>query len=114
MSKDERRVKLDTAIEKNIHQLIRNISEGMFDAVQLDCRKRNIPVEPEVLTHILKTAQIVISGLELQNMDAFHRNIKALLDDYAGEDEEGSLAKLSEATVLPKSRHNQKPVTPSG
>jgi hypothetical protein len=83
----QQRAKLDTAIEREVHRLVKSISEGVYDSVQLYARKNNLPVEPEVLTHILKTVQIVISEYELKNMDSFHNGIKRQLDDYVGDDE---------------------------
>lgn len=82
----EQRLKLNTAIEREVHRLIKSISEGVYDGVQLYARKNNLPVEPEVLTHILRTVQIVISEHELKNIDRFHGNIKRHLDDYIGDE----------------------------
>lgn len=93
----QQRAKLDTAIEREVHRLVKSISEGVYDSVQLYARKNNLPVEPEVLTHILKTVQVVISEYELKNMDSFHNNIKRQLDDYVG-DENPNTA-LMEASV---------------
>ena len=42
---DENRVKLDTAIEKEVHKLVHSISEGVYDRVQLQARKQNLPIE---------------------------------------------------------------------
>lgn len=83
---DPQRVKLDTAIEREVHRFVRNISEGVYDRVQMYARKNSLPVEQDVLNHILKTVQVVISELELKNIDAFHSNIKRELDDYTGEE----------------------------
>jgi hypothetical protein len=80
------RVKLDTAIEREVHRLIKNISEGVYDGVQLYARRNNLPVEPELLSHILKTVQIIINEHELKHIDSFHNNIKQQLDDYTGDE----------------------------
>lgn len=93
----EQRAKLDTTIEREVHRLVKSISEGVYDSVQLYARKNNLPVEPEVLTHILKTVQIVISEYEFKNIDSFHNNIKRQLDDYVGD--ENPTAALVEASV---------------
>lgn len=93
----QQRAKLDTTIEREVHRLVKSISEGVYDSVQLYARKNNLPVEPEVLTHILKTVQIVISEYELKNIDSFHNNIKRQLDDYVGD--ENPTAALVEASV---------------
>lgn len=82
----DQRVKLDTAIEREVHKLIHSISEGVYDRVQLQARKQNLPVEPEVLTHILRTVQIAITEFELKNIDSFHANIKHHLDEYVGDE----------------------------
>lgn len=103
----EQRAKLDTTIEREVHRLVKSISEGVYDGVQLYARKTNVPIEPEVLTHILKTVQIVITEHELKNIDTFHSNIKRHLDDYTGDN---SLTRLStEVVTHPKGR---KPATP--
>lgn len=83
---DQRRVQLDTKIEQEVHRLVKNISEQMYDKVQLYARKNNVPVDAEVLTHILKTVQVVISEIELNNIDQFHSRIKTVLDDYTGDE----------------------------
>jgi hypothetical protein len=98
----EQRVKLDTVIEREVHRLVRAISEGMYDGVQLYSRKNNVPVEPEVLTHILKTVQIAISEHELKNIDQFHANIKQHLDEYVGEENPTRL--VTEAVTSPKTK----------
>jgi len=81
---DNKRQVLNTAIEREIHKLLKDISEGVYDRLQLYCRKTQVPVEPEVLTHILKTVQVVIGELEFAKVDGFHAAIKKPLDDYAG------------------------------
>lgn len=82
----DKRVQLDTKIEREVHRLIHTISEGVYDRMQIYVRKNNIPVEPEVLTHLLKTVQVVISEFELKNLDSLHASIKRELDDYVGDE----------------------------
>lgn len=96
---DENRVKLDTAIEKEVHKLVHSISEGVYDRVQLQARKQNLPIEPEVLTHILKMVQISITEFEFKNIDRFHANIKQKLDDYVGEENPTDLLTTAESTT---------------
>jgi len=96
---DENRVKLDTAIEKEVHKLVHSISEGVYDRVQLQARKQNLPIEPEVLTHILKMVQISITEFEFKNIDRFHANIKQKLDDYVGEENPTDLLTTTESTT---------------
>ena len=96
---DENRVKLDTAIEKEIHKLVRSISEGMYDRVQLQARKENLPIEPELLTHILKLVQVSITEFEFKNIDKFHANIKQKLDGYVGEENPTVLLASTESTT---------------
>lgn len=98
----EQRQKLDTAIEREVHRLIKSISEGVYDGVQLYARKNNVPVDPEVLTRILKTVQIVITEHELKNMDHFHNSIKRQLDDYVGDENPTEL--VVQSAIDPKKR----------
>jgi len=104
---DENRLKLDTAIEKEVHKLIRSISEGVFDKVQLQARKEKLPIEPELLTHILKLVQISITEFEFKGIDTFHKNIKQKLDDYVGQEENPTdmlPLTTTEATITKKGR----------
>ena len=96
---DENRVKLDTALEKEVHQLVNAISEGVFDRIQLQARKQNLPIEPELLTHLLKMVQVTISEFEFKNIDKFHENIKQKLDDYVGEENPTNLLTITESTT---------------
>lgn len=103
----DKRVQLDTKIEREVHRLVHAISEGVYDRMQIYVRKNDIPVEPEVLTHLLKTVQVVISEFELKNLDTLHANIKSQLDDYVGDENPIVLAPpLAVATVggTPKKR----------
>jgi hypothetical protein len=95
---DIKRVQLDTKIEQEVHRLVKNISEQMYDKVQLYARKNNLQVDPEVLTHILKTVQVVISEVELNSIDQFHSKIKTVLDDYTGDENPTDLTNLTEPT----------------
>lgn len=110
----EQRVKLDTAIEREVHRLVRNISEGVYDRMQLYVRSNNLPVEPDVLTHILKTVQVVISEFELKNIDAFHANIKRQLDDYVGDEnpttQAGDVPATTPQSVASKKRRVEAPL----
>jgi len=82
----DKRVQLDTKIEREVHRLVHAISEGVYDRMQIYVRKNDIPVDPDVLTHLLKTVQVVISEFELKNLDTMHANIKRELDDYVGDE----------------------------
>jgi hypothetical protein len=83
---DPQRVKLDSTIEREVHRLIHSISEGVFDRIQLQARKENLPIDHDVLTHILRLVQISITEFELKNIDSFHAHIKRELDAYAGDE----------------------------
>jgi hypothetical protein len=80
------RVKLDTKIEMEVHRLVNSISEKTYDRLQLIARKQQLPVEPHVLDQLLKTMQVIISEIEMNNIDTFHANIKSELDAYVGEE----------------------------
>ncbi len=82
---DQNRVRLDTKIEREVHRLVQGISEGTFDRMQVYVRKNNLPIDLDVLTHLLKTMQVVITEIEMNQIDNFHSNIKKELDSYTGE-----------------------------
>ena len=84
MSQD--RVKLDTKIEREIHRLVQHISESTYDKLQIYARRSNLPIESEVLNTLLQTMKVVITEVEMNSIDSFHRNIKKELDEYTGEE----------------------------
>jgi hypothetical protein len=83
---DQNRIQLDTKIEGEVHRLVQGISEGAFDKLQVYVRRNNLPIDLEVLTHLLKTMQVVITELEMNKIDTFHSNIKKELDRYTGDE----------------------------
>lgn len=95
---DPQRIKLDTKIEQEVHRLVKSISEGVYDRIQLYARKNDLPVDPEILTHILKTVQVAISEFEMKNIDQFHSNIKRELDNYVGEENPTAITVSPEVT----------------
>lgn len=99
---DQNRVQLDTKIEREVHRLVQGISEGAFDKLQVYVRRNNLPIDLDVLTHLLKTMQVVITELEMTQIDTFHSNIKKELDGYTGD---------SSPTVSPKVVGGKAPVT---
>ena len=101
---DDNRIKLDTAIEKEVHRLVHSISEGVYDRVQLQARKENLPIEPELLTHLLKMVQVSITEFEFKNIDRFHSSIKQKLDDYVGEENPTEMLVSSTESTTKKGR----------
>ncbi len=83
---DQNRVQLDTKIEREVHRLVQGISEGAFDKLQVYVRRNNLSIDLEVLTHLLKTMQVVITEIEMNQIDTFHSNIKKELDSYTGDE----------------------------
>lgn len=77
---ESERIKLNTAIEREVHRLVKTISESAYDRLQLQVRKEGLPVEPAILTHILKTMQLVISDIERTNIDKLHESLRPTLD----------------------------------
>ena len=90
----DKRIQLDTKIEKEIHRFVQKISESTYDKLQVFVRKNNYPVDYDVLTSILNTMKIAITEAEMTNMDSFHNSIKKELDDYTG-DENPTVSQLT-------------------
>ena len=40
------RVELDTKIEREVHKLVKCISEGAYDRLQMFSRKQGLPIDP--------------------------------------------------------------------
>ena len=82
----DERAKLDTKIEREVHRLIQRISESTYDKLQAYVRKNNLPVDYDVLNTLLGTMKVVITEMEMNNIDSFHNNIKKELDQYTGDE----------------------------
>lgn len=79
------RVELDTKIEREVHKLVKCISEGAYDRLQMFSRKQGLPIDPQTLNVLLGTMQTTIHEFELMNIDQFHQNVKKELDAYVGD-----------------------------
>lgn len=83
----ESRLKLDTAIEKELHKLIGRISEHMWDFTHVYLRKNGMEVEKYQLESILNVAKLgIMDGFQRQ-VNFFHEGIKANLDNLIVEAE---------------------------
>lgn len=80
------RVKLDTAIEREVHNLIFKIKEHTYDFVHLYVKRNNIPVDENQMKEILKIVEIGIRDGEMKQIDFFHEGIRSVLDtEFAAE-----------------------------
>jgi hypothetical protein len=82
------RVALETAIEKEVHNLIFKINEHVYDFVNLYVRKNNIPVDNEQMKTILQIVKMAIQDGELKQIDFFHKAIKEALERELGTTDE--------------------------
>jgi hypothetical protein len=83
----DKRTKLDTAIEREVHKFICEIREHMYDYTHLFCRRNNTGVSHQDLEIILSVAKDGLNDGELSKINNFHDRIKKVLDEYAGEEE---------------------------
>lgn len=81
------RVELETAIEKEVHNLVFKISEHVHDFTHLYMRRNNIPVDQEQLKLVLKVVEMAIKDGELRNIDGFHAKIASSLEKEIGVEE---------------------------
>lgn len=79
------RVELDTKIEREVHRLVKEISEGTYDRLQMFARRQGLQIDPQTLNVLLGTMQTTIHEFELMNIDRFHQNVKKELDAYVGD-----------------------------
>ena len=64
---DEKRAKLDTAIEREVHKLIQNISESLYDRLNIYVRRNEVPIDMDVFNTLVKTMQASITEFEIFN-----------------------------------------------
>lgn len=80
------RIKLDTVIEKEVHTLVRNIREHMYDFTHLYIRRNNIPLDHAQVEEVLKIAKLAVDDGEMSKIGMFHEKLKVSLDKFAGEE----------------------------
>ena len=90
--KTESRVVLNTAIEKEVHNLLFRISENVYDFTHLYVRKQDIPIEHAQLEKTLEIVKLAIQESELKMMDDFHSKINNVLNDLTITEEEEALS----------------------
>jgi predicted solute-binding protein len=78
------RVKLETAIEREVHNLVFKISEHVYDFVNLYVRKNNLPIDHDQMKAILQIVKMGVQDGELKQIDFFHRAIKDALERELG------------------------------
>lgn len=108
------RTKLDSVIEKDVHKLIFEIKEHVYDFTHLYLRRNKIEIDQQVVETILKVVQLAIQEGELSKIGSFHERIKKTLDEYTGEENPnehlGVPAPTPQAVATPVGRGRPKKV----
>ena len=75
------RAELETAIEREVHNLVFKVSEHVYDFVNLYVRRNNLPIDHAQMQEVLKIVKMAIQDGELRQVDFFHQGIKKVLDE---------------------------------
>lgn len=80
------RAKLETAVEKEVYKLIREVKEHTFDFTMLYIRRNKLNVDGEVLRAVLEIVdKAIIDGYQ-KNIDRFMKGLDATLAEYSDEE----------------------------
>jgi len=84
MSQD--RKKLDTAVEKEVFKLVRNIKEHTRDFTVLKMRRMGTEVDNETMARVLDVVdQAIMDGFQ-KHVDPFMKELDSSLTSFAGEE----------------------------
>ena len=98
------RIKLETAIEREVHNLVFKISEHVHDFVNLYVRKNNLPIDHDQMKALLQIVKMGVQDGELKQIDFFHRAIKDALERELGTTDEVPFTK----TELPNMNQEER------
>lgn len=80
------RAKLETALEKEIHKLVREIKEHTFDFTMLYVRRNNVPVDDAQMRAVLDIVDKAIMDGFQRNLDRTMRGLDQVLTEYSNEE----------------------------
>lgn len=79
------RAKLETAVEREVYKLVREIKEHTFDFTMLYVRRNKLDVDGEVLRAVLDIVdKAVLDGYQ-RNIDRFMKGLDTTLADFSDE-----------------------------
>lgn len=77
----DKRLKLDTTIEKELHKLIDKVAEHTWDFTHLYLRRNGFEIDKQVLETILNVAKLGIMDGYQRQVNFFHDGIRKALDE---------------------------------
>lgn len=77
----DKRLKLDTTIEKELHKLVNKVAEHTWDFTHLYLRRNGFEIDKQVLETILNVTKLGIMDGYQRQVSFFHEGIKKALDE---------------------------------
>jgi len=78
----EQRLKIETAVEREIHRFIDRISELSYDDTHLYLRRNpNNTISFETADEVMKVAKLSLHNAQIRMMDDFMQRMRAALDE---------------------------------
>lgn len=78
----EQRIKIETAVEREIHRFIDRISELSYDDTHLYLRRNpNNTISFETADEVMKVAKLSLHNAQIRMMDDFMQRMRAALDE---------------------------------
>jgi len=78
----DKKIKLNTAVEKTVHKHIDRVREGVHDFVILYLRRNRIEVDRDSLARILDVVGKAIDAQHMEKLDLLLQELDASLNDF--------------------------------
>jgi len=83
----DKKMKLETEVEKQTHKLVMQIKEHVRDFTFLYVRRNNVDVDRESMSRVLDVVDLAVQDGYHKNIDKFGHALDKTLSDFSGEEE---------------------------
>jgi len=78
----ENRLKIETAVEKEVHRYVTRLAEAVYDDTHLFARRNpNNQLSFETVDEVMKVVRLCIDNAQLRMMDDFMRRVNGVFDE---------------------------------
>jgi hypothetical protein len=81
----DKKIKLNTAVEKTVHKHMGRVREGVLDFTILYLRRNKIEVDRDSLSKILDVVKLAIDAQHMEKLDLLLKELDASLNDFVEE-----------------------------
>jgi hypothetical protein len=82
----QKKDKLNTCVERVVHQHIQRITEASIDFTQLFVRRNNIELDRPTMAKVLDIMSQGLASEHISKLDMFMKDLDAALNEFVDED----------------------------